>query len=152
MGFRSASRTVDELAKGLIRSDEVAISELTKTAVAAGSRQVEIAVNVCLKDTHYRQALIQIREDGQNAADVVDFIARSSAHQKHRDSLTIVERLERTHSDPAFLLAGHSSHSMVIKGLLKVIALLVGQMNPLSLETYGQDRRSNREHLSRIVY
>ena len=105
MGFRFAARTVIELGKELISSDEVAIYELIKNAVDAGSRQVEIAVNVCLKSADYREAITRIRVRGQNCAEVLDFIARSIADRNRRDSMTMIERLERTHSEEAFLAA-----------------------------------------------
>ena len=105
MGFRFAARTVIELGKELISSDEVAIYELIKNAVDAGSQQVEIAVNVCLKNTDYRQAVARIRDGQQNCADVLAFLAGSRAEPNRQDSLAMIDRLERAHSKDAFLTA-----------------------------------------------
>ena len=49
MGFKFAARTILELGKELISSDEVALYELIKNAVDAQSSRIEIVVNVRLR-------------------------------------------------------------------------------------------------------
>ena len=105
MGFRFAARTVIELGKELISSDEVAIYELIKNAIDAGSPRVEIAVNVCLKNTDYRQAIARLRDREQNCTDVLDFLAGSMIEPNRRDSVAMIDRLERAHSRDAFSAA-----------------------------------------------
>ena len=143
MAFRFASPTVDELPKRLLHSDQPPISEFINTALDAGSRHVEFTVNMCPQD--YRKTTIQIREDDQIAKNVVHFIVHSIVHQNHRDSLTMVERLQRTHL--AFLTAVHSSHSIVVTELLTVIASLIGQMNLLSLQTHMDKTVARTENI-----
>ena len=105
MAFRFAARTVIELGKELISSDEVAIYELIKNAVDAGSPRVEIAVNVCLKNSDYRTAITNICDQGENPADVLDSISTALIDRTSRDSLTLIERLKLTKSPAAFLAA-----------------------------------------------
>lgn len=132
----SASRPAAELRKGLTRSAEVATYLLIKTAIDAGSPQVEIPVNVCLKTTDYRDPITRIREDGGTSADVVDLIAGSKAHQNHPDSLTTVDPLAPTYSDTACFAALRPSHSMV---------------GPWTRHM-RQHGPSNPEHVSRTVH
>ena len=98
MAFRFAARTVIELGKELISSDEVALYELIKNAVDAGSPRVEIVVNVCLKSSDYRAAIARLRHDDGDPADVLDSISTALIDRTSHDSLTLLERLERTKS------------------------------------------------------
>ena len=136
MGPPFPSRTVAELPTALVRSAEPTTYALITTAVDARSPQVEIAVNVCLKNLHYGPATTRLPEDGQNSPEVINFLTRSTAHQDHRDSLTIVDRLALTHPDKALLAALHSKHSY-----------------GTFVDTHMvQDGRSNRQHLSRTIH
>ena len=101
MGFPFPSSGVAELPKGLTRSEAVAIYQLLPTPVAASPR-VDITVNVCVRNTDYRETIPWIPEDSANSPDVV---ARSTAQQNYLSSLTIVEQLQRTPSDKALLAA-----------------------------------------------
>ena len=105
MSFRFAARTVIELGKELISSDEVAIYELIKNAVDAGSPKVEIAVNVCLKSSDYLAAIAKLRNHGGTTAEALDSICTALIDRTSRDSLTLIERLQRTKSPDAFVAA-----------------------------------------------
>ena len=74
MSFKFSARTLLELGKELISSDEVALYELIKNAVDAQSPRVEIIVNVQLRNSDYREAVAQIREEEKSPAEVRDFI------------------------------------------------------------------------------
>ena len=63
MSFRFAARTMLELGKELISSDEVALYELIKNGIDAGSPRVEIAVRVLLPYRAYAAALENL-DDG----------------------------------------------------------------------------------------
>lgn len=52
-GFKFAARTLLELGKELISSDEVALYELIKNGVDAGSQRIEIEAAVVLTHTNY---------------------------------------------------------------------------------------------------
>lgn len=105
MAFRFAARTVIELGKELISSDEVAIYELIKNAVDAGSPRVAIAVNVCLRNSDYRAAIARIRDRSEDTAETLDSISTALIDRTSRDSLTLIERLQRTKSPDAFVAA-----------------------------------------------
>jgi hypothetical protein len=47
-GFRFAPRALLELGKELISSDEVALYELIKNSVDAGTRRIEVEANIVL--------------------------------------------------------------------------------------------------------
>ena len=74
MGFTFAARTLLELGKELISSDEVALYELIKNAVDAQSPRVEIVVNIRLNHSDYQEAIAQIEEEGKTPNEVKDFL------------------------------------------------------------------------------
>lgn len=73
MGFKFAARTLLELGKELISSDEVALYELIKNAIDAKSPRVEIVANIVLIHSHYLEALDAL-EDGKSADIVLELI------------------------------------------------------------------------------
>ncbi|WP_313633079.1 ATP-binding protein [Brevundimonas naejangsanensis] len=73
MSFTFEARTLLELGKELISSDEVALYELIKNAVDAGSPKVEILVDVCLTHSDFVEALTRI-EDGKTTSEVRDYL------------------------------------------------------------------------------
>ena len=77
MSFKFAARTILELGKELISSDDVALYELIKNAVDANSSRVEIFVEMHLTNSNYRQAVAYIEEEGKDWHEVVDFVQRS---------------------------------------------------------------------------
>ena len=74
MTFSFEARTLLELGKELISTDEVALYELIKNAVDAGSPKVEINVKSALAHTDYREAVRQLRETGRALSEVTSFI------------------------------------------------------------------------------
>ena len=74
MHFSFEARTLLELGKELISTDEVALYELIKNAVDAGSPKVEIDVRSRLAHTDYREAVRQLRETGKALSEVTAFI------------------------------------------------------------------------------
>lgn len=57
MGFKFAARTLLELGKELISTDEVALYELIKNSVDARSPVVAIVFNICVLRSHYDEAM-----------------------------------------------------------------------------------------------
>ena len=74
MSFSFEARTLLELGKELISTDEVALYELIKNAVDAGSPKVELDIRSRLAYTDYRQAVRQLRESGKALSEVTAFI------------------------------------------------------------------------------
>jgi signal transduction histidine kinase len=63
MAFKFAARTLLELGKELISSDEVAIYELIKNSIDAKSSVVEIVFNICLLRSHFDEAMDAIQKN-----------------------------------------------------------------------------------------
>src|ERR1051326_5351759 len=76
MAFTISARTLLELGKELISSDDVALYELIKNAVDAGSPKIEIKAQVILPYVAYKSALAAV-EAGAETEQV--FKALSSA-------------------------------------------------------------------------
>ena len=74
MHFSFEARTLLELGKELISTDEVALYELIKNAVDAGSPKVEIDVQSRLAHTDYREAVRQLSETRKALSEVTAFI------------------------------------------------------------------------------
>ena len=74
MSFSFEARTLLELGKELISTDEVALYELIKNAVDAGSPKVEIDVRSMFAHTDYREAVRQLHESGRELSEVTGFI------------------------------------------------------------------------------
>lgn len=75
MAFRFAARTLLELGKELISSDEVALYELIKNAVDAKSPRVEIVAEVVLPHSAYVEALDEL-EDDEEPTEVLEKLRR----------------------------------------------------------------------------
>ena len=103
MSFTFAARTVLELGKELISSDEVALYELIKNAVDAQSPRVEIIVNVALNYPAYQEAIAQIEEEDRNRSEVFAFIESSLVDSDHMDSIALLGDLEEIRSKQDFL-------------------------------------------------
>ena len=93
MTFKFSARTLLELGKELISSDEVALYELIKNAVDAQSPRVEIIINVQLRNSDYRAAIAQIREEKKSPAEVRDFVRSKLIDPEGPDSITMLDQL-----------------------------------------------------------
>ncbi|MCO4875585.1 sensor histidine kinase [Paraburkholderia caribensis] len=94
MGFKFAARTLLELGKELISSDEVAINELVKNSIDAGSPSVHCIFNVVVTHGHYQRALDDLK-DGKSSAEVFAQLERSvlaSAPEESRSAFLEVLR------------------------------------------------------------
>ena len=96
MSFKFAARTLLELGKELISSDEVALYELIKNAVDAQSPRVEIIVNVQLRHSDYREAVTRIVEKGERRPEVIRFIRGKLADAESVDSIALLEDLRQS--------------------------------------------------------
>ena len=69
MAFKIAARMILELGAELIRSDAIALYELVKNSVDAGSEWVSIRIQVVLKRSHFLEAIEAI-DDGEDLIEV----------------------------------------------------------------------------------
>ena len=84
MSFKFAGRTLLELGKELISSDEVALYELIKNAVDAESPQVEIAMHVQTLYSDYRKIITLIEQGSKDEA--LDLMRRKIRSASATDS------------------------------------------------------------------
>lgn len=96
MSFSVEARTLLELGKNLISTDEVALYELIKNAVDAGSPNVEIDVRSMLAHTNYQEAIRQLHDAGRALSEVTAFI-RSKMREAESDGCkNCLVELDRT--------------------------------------------------------
>lgn len=72
MAFKFAARTLLELGKELISTDDVAIYELIKNSIDARCSVVGIVFNVCILRSHYDEALDALRKKKKSIAAIRD--------------------------------------------------------------------------------
>ena len=83
MAFKFAARTLLELGKELISTDEVALYELIKNSIDAKSEVVVIEFNICLLHAHFEEAI-----EGLQKNKPLDAIRASLKSQLLPDSAT----------------------------------------------------------------
>ena len=93
MGFKFAARTILELGKELISSDEVALYELIKNAVDAQSSRIEIVVNVQLRYSDYQDAVARKTEERESRTKVIRFIRSKLIDPESADSIALLDEL-----------------------------------------------------------
>ena len=96
MSFSFEARTLLELGKELISTDEVALYELIKNAVDAGSPKVEIDIRSRLAHTDYREAVRQLRESGKALSEVTAFIRGKMQEDENGLCEKCLAELDRT--------------------------------------------------------
>ena len=96
MSFSFEARTLLALGKELISTDEVALYELIKNAVDAGSPKVEIDVRSRLAYTDYREAVRQLRESGKALSEVTAFIRGKMEEDESGRCEKCLAELDRT--------------------------------------------------------
>ena len=109
MSFSFESRTLLELGKELISNDEVALYELIKNAVDAGSPRVYIHVRSKLAHTDYRAARLQLSESGRALSEVTAFIRSKMEEDESGRCGKCLAELDRTTNRDAYAerLAAH---------------------------------------------
>ena len=94
MAFKVAARMILELGAELISSDAVALYELVKNSVDAGSEWVSIRIQVVLKRSHFLEAIeaIEEREDlrvvSERLLSNIESGAPPAAHRMFRDAIS----------------------------------------------------------------
>ena len=92
VSFTFSARTLLELGKELISSDEVALYELIKNAVDAQSSRIKIIVNVQLKFSDYREAIAKI-EKRESRSEIIEFIRNSLIVKENATSIALLNEL-----------------------------------------------------------
>lgn len=105
MSFTFEARTLLELGKELISTDEVALYELIKNAVDAKSDRVEILVTVRLVHSEYVEARARLIEEGHSMTAVREFVARSLLEPEHPESRRLLDALPTDGDEDEFLEA-----------------------------------------------
>ena len=102
MTFTFEARTLLELGRELISTDEVALYELIKNAVDAKSPRVEIAVQLRLKSSDFKE-VIGLFEEGGDYADTRKratlLLERSLIDPTHADALALLSKLKMSDFD-----------------------------------------------------
>lgn len=116
MAFKINARTLLELGAELIGSDAVAIYELVKNAVDAGSPVVHITVQSVLAYSYYRQALEQV-DRGTPISDVRQRIERWIQDDAPREgSKALLNKLDEADDADEFraaLIAGYAEVNFI---------------------------------------
>ena len=94
MSFSFEARTLLALGKELISTDEVALYELIKNAVDAGSPKVSIRSRLAYTD--YREAVRQLRESGKALSEVTAFIRGKMEEDESGRCEKCLAELDRT--------------------------------------------------------
>ena len=84
------------MGKELISTDEVALYELIKNSVDAGSPKVEIDVRSRLAHTDYQEAVRQLRESGKALSEVTSFLRGRMEDDKNGQCEKCLAELDRT--------------------------------------------------------
>ena len=103
MGFKFAARTILELGKELISSDEVALYELIKNAVDARSPRVEIIVNVQIRYSDYQEIVALAEEEKQTKSKLLHFVRSVLIDPDSANSTTLLDELQDASSTKQFL-------------------------------------------------
>ena len=103
MSFTFEARTLLELGKELISSDEVALYELIKNAVDAGSPKVEILISVQLTHSDFKEALARLEEEGQSREAVTEYVHSCLIDPSSSDGSRLIAALRSTTDNDHFI-------------------------------------------------
>lgn len=148
MAFKFAARTVLELGKELISSDEVAIYELIKNAVDAGSSKIEIEAQIVLRHSSYALALEEL-EDGKDPAEVLETVRSGLIDSAPRTAVShFIGRLERYLGARSkfrlALIAGYARHNW-IQVSDQGTGMSIGNLDRVFLTIGTRSRREQNE-------
>ena len=99
MSFTFDARTLLELGKELISTDEVAIFELVKNAVDADSKSIVITAQIHLRYSDYQKALDDL-EDGTDPAEVYESLKDRWIESDHDTVKAAKKALRAVRDDP----------------------------------------------------
>ena len=133
MNFTFAARAILELGRELISSDQVALYELIKNAVDAGSPQIEIVAEIQLLHSQFREAIAYLEDSGQprDAAKRLRSLLRDPDLPAAAELLTdlqkngtskarFVDRLQRFYIEANYIEVRDNGHGMGLNELATV--------------------------------
>ena len=103
MSFTFSARTILELGKELISSDEVALYELIKNAIDAGSERVEISVHVEMLYSTYREIIASIEEGDLKRSETLRLLERGFLEPISPGAAALLEQLKTKKSKQDFV-------------------------------------------------
>ena len=103
MSFTFAARAVLELGKELISSDEVAIYELIKNAVDAGSPKVEVTAQIHLLATDFKKAIAYVQKEKTEPADALRYVTERLLDPTHPSVTRFLRQLATKKKRAAFI-------------------------------------------------
>ncbi|WP_173519402.1 sensor histidine kinase [Ensifer sesbaniae] len=110
MSFTFEARTLLELGKELISSDEVAIYELIKNSVDALSPRVEILINVQLTYSDFKEAIARITEEGKSIEETLAFVQSCVLDIENDGAKAMIESLREARTADEFCHSLRSSY------------------------------------------
>ena len=112
MSFSFEARTLLELGKELISTDEVALYELIKNALDAGSSTVEVTVRSNLPHTDYREAVRRLQETKTSLSEVTSFLRGKLINGDRAECERLLAALNRAKDRDAYqeILAARYVH------------------------------------------
>ena len=147
MSFSFEARVLLELGKELISTDEVALYELIKNAVDAGSPKVEIEVRSRLAHTHYREAVRQLRESNLALSEVTSYIRGKMEEDENGLCEECLAELDRTTDKDTYRsrLAAHYARLNSIEIRDTGEGMSFGDLSDVYLRIGTRNRRRQNE-------
>ena len=147
MSFSFEARTLLELGKELISTDEVALYELIKNGVDAGSPKVEIDVRSRLAHTDYREAVRQLRETGNALSEVTAFLRGKMEEDENGKCERCLTELDRTGDRAVYRerLDAHYARLNAIEIRDAGEGMSLGDLNDVYLRIGTRHRRRQNE-------
>ena len=94
MSFKFAARTILELGKDLISSDEVALYELIKNSVDAGSPRIEIIANIQMLHSDYWKIVALVEEEGKEKGEILRFMNSVLINSENANEVALLSELQ----------------------------------------------------------
>lgn len=151
MSFSFEARVLLELGKELISTDDVALYELIKNAVDAGSPKVEIEVRSRLAYTDYREAVRQLRESNVALSEVTSYIRGRMEEDESGLCEECLAELDRTTDKETYMsrLAAHYARLNSIEIRDTGEGMSFGDLSDVYLRIGTRHRRRQNERGAR---
>ena len=133
MSFSFAARAVLELGKELISSDEVAIYELIKNAVDAGSPNVEVTAQIHLLATDFRKAIAYANDKQKKKEEMIHYVRERLLQPDHtavaqllneldaqKKRADFIQCLEEFYVESNYIEVCDEGHGMTLDDLIQV--------------------------------
>ena len=102
MSFKFSARAILELGKELISSDDVALSELIKNSIDAGSPRIEINANIQMLYSQFRD-MVDSAESNKNTSQMLQLFENHLIDSRSEIPGSLMSELEKTTNVEQFL-------------------------------------------------